>query len=315
MKQFRIQQAGAILMTIILILIQQAVQGQDNIGSGIIQADQFNLRYVIEGEGKPAIVIGSSIYYPRTFSQNLRKQIKFVFLDHRGFAPSPGDVDTTDFSLDKIIMDIEHTRQKLELGKIIIIGHSGHSYMALEYAKKYPENVTNVVMIGIAPDLSESSEKLMDQTWQESVDPERKKIMETNLLHLPNENLSQLSPSHAFIQSYIRNGPKAWYDPKFDSSPLWEGVEINMDMFSYMWGRVFRDIDITIGLNDFRKPIFLALGRYDNLVAPPSTWDSIRPKFHNLTLRIFEKSGHTPQYEQPVLFDAELLEWLELKKE
>ena len=315
MKQFQLQHAGYILMTIILILIQEPVQGQDNISSGIIQADQFNLRYVIEGEGKPAIVIGSSIYYPRAFSKNLRKQIKLVFLDHRGFAPSPGNVDTTDFSLDKILIDIERTRQKLELGKIIIIGHSGHSFMALEYAKKYPENVTNVVMIGTAPDLGESNVKLMEQTWQESIDPERKKTMEENLLRLPNEKLSQLSPSQASIQAYIRNGPRIWYNPKFDSSPLWEGVEMNMDMFNYMWGHVFRDIDITKNLNDFHKPIFLALGRYDYLVAPPSAWNSIRPKFHDLTVRVFEKSGHTPQYEQPVLFDTELLEWLELKKE
>ena len=245
MKLIKHKKPGAILITIIFMLIQQPIQGQDNISSGIIQADQFNLSYVIEGEGKPAIVIGSSIYYPRTFSQHLRKQLKFIFLDHRGFAPSPNNVDTTDFSLDKILMDIERTRQKLELGKIMIIGHSGHSFMALEYAKKYPENVTNVVMIGIAPDLSESNGKLALQNWQESVDPERKKTMEKNLLRFPNEKLAQLSPSQAYIQTYIRNGPIAWYNPQFDSSPLWKGVEINMDMFNYMWGRIFRDIDIT----------------------------------------------------------------------
>ncbi len=315
MKQFRIQLAGSILMTIILMLTQQAVQGQDNISSGTIQADQFNLSYVIEGEGEPAIVIGSSIYYPRTFSKNLRKHLKLIFLDHRGYAPSTANADSTDFSLDKIIMDIERTRQKLKLGKIIIIGHSGHSYMALEYAKKFPENVTSVVMIAIAPDLGGSNESLIERTWQESVDPERKKTMEENSLRLPDEKLFQLSPREAFIQSYVRLGPKAWYDPQFDSSPLWEGVEINVDMFTYMWGRVFRDIDITKGLDNFHKPVFLALGRYDYLVAPASTWDPIRSKFHDLTIRVFEKSGHTPQYEQAVLFDKELLEWLELKKE
>ena len=187
--------------------------------------------------------------------------------------------------------------------------------MALEYAKKHPKNVTNVVMIGISPNLSKSSEKLIEQNWKESVNPERKKILKDNFLRLPDEKLSKLSPSQAFIQSYIRNGPRAWYDPQFDSSPLWEGVEINMDMFIYMWGRVFRDIEITKGIDDFHQPIFLALGRYDYLVGPPSEWESIRSQFHDLTVRVFEKSGHTPQYEQPVLFDKELINWLQLKKE
>ena len=185
---------AAILLTTLTILIQPPLLAQDN---GIIQADQFKLRYVIEGEGQPAIVIGSSRYYPRTFSENLRKHIRFVFLDHRGFVPSPGNVDTTDYALDLIIKDIELTRQQLGLGKIMIIGHSGHSYMALEYAKAYPENVTRVVMIGIAPDLGPANRKLIDQKWHESVDPERQEALETNQRRLPDEELARLSPSQA----------------------------------------------------------------------------------------------------------------------
>ena len=308
-------EAALVLIVILLFLFLQPIQGQDKSNSGIIKVDGFNLHYVIEGKGKPAIVIGSSVYYPRIFSRSLRNHIKFIFLDHRGFVSAPNDVDTTDYSLDKIILDIEKTRQKLELGKIIIIGHSGHSYMALEYAKAYPKNVTKVVMIGIAPDLGSANKKLIEQTWEESVDPERKKAMNDNLLRFSDEKLSKLSPSQAFIQTYVRNGPRTWYDPHYDSTPLWEGITLNLDMIYYMWGKVFLDIDITKELENFKKPIFLALGRYDNIVAPPSVWDSIRPKFFDLTIRVFEKSGHTPQFEQPELFDQELLNWLEIKNE
>jgi proline iminopeptidase len=56
--------------------------------------------------------------------------------------------------------------------------------------------------------------------------------------------------------------------------------------------------------------MLLALGRYDYLVAPPSSWDAVRPKFRDLTVRVFERTGHTPQYEESALFDAELLGWL-----
>ncbi len=43
---------------------------------------------------------------------------------------------------------------------------------------------------------------------------------------------------------------------------------------------------------------------------PGIPWDPIRPKFRDLTVRVFEESGHTPQYEVPALFDAELLRWM-----
>ena len=56
--------------------------------------------------------------------------------------------------------------------------------------------------------------------------------------------------------------------------------------------------------------MFLALGRFDYLVAPPHTWDRVRPAFRDLTVRIFERSGHTPQYEEAAHFDAELIGWM-----
>jgi proline iminopeptidase len=182
--------------------------------------------------------------------------------------------------------------------------------MALEYAKKYPASVSHVIMIGIAPDLSPASAEAAEQNWQKLASPERKAAMEENLQRLPDEELAQLPPAPQWISSYVRNGPRTWFDPRFDASPLFEGVEINMDMFNYVWGEVFRDIDITQGLESLDRPVFLALGRYDFLVAPPSSWDPIKAKFQDLTIRVFEQSGHTPQYEEATRFDEELLRWL-----
>ncbi len=296
-------------------LVQQTAFGQNDIETGTLKVDAFDLNYIIEGEGRSAIVIGSAKYYDRVFSKHLRKQLRLTFLDHRGFVPAPDHGSIQDYSLDKILDDIEKARAQLQLGKVMIIGHSGHSYMALEYAKKYPQNVTHVVMICISPDLGDETERLIEQKWHESVDPVRQRALEDNKLRITNEMLAELTPGEVFIQTYVRNGPMAWYDPHFDSTPLWEGVTINAEMFGYMWGHVFREIDITQGLTDFKKPVFLALGRYDYLVGPPSMWDPIRPLFQDLTVRVFEKSGHTPPLEQPELFDRALLEWLVNKTE
>jgi proline iminopeptidase len=83
-----------------------------------------------------------------------------------------------------------------------------------------------------------------------------------------------------------------------------------MPVFGHLWGEAFRDIDIAQGLEHLAVPVFLALGRYDYLVAPYATWAPYRERFEDLTVRVFEKSGHTPQFEESALFDAELLQWL-----
>lgn len=256
------------------------------------------------------LVVGSAVYYPRVFSQNLRQHLRMVFLDHRAFVPPPGAVDRSAYALDRLVEDLEQARRELGLGRVAVLGHSGNAFPALEYAKRYPEHVSHLIMMGIGPDLSVASWEASERRWQESVSPERKGALEENLRRLSDADLARLPPAERLIRNYVREGPRAWFDPRFDSTPLWAGVEINVEAFDYLWGEVFRDIDVTRGLADLDRPVLLVLGRYDFIVAPPSSWDPIRPAFRDLTVRVFERSGHTPSYEEPELFDAELLRWL-----
>jgi proline iminopeptidase len=309
-------------LTLVLVIIQQTYLNPWRITmnyadserhapeTGTIVAGSFQLRYRIEGTGTPTISIGSAFQGPRLFSAELRQYLRLVFLDHRGFAPSPGLVDKEEFALDKLVDDIERARQQLGLGRVAVLGHSVHALMALEYAKKYAANVSHVIMISMAPDTSVASFAAAERNWQESVAPERKAVMAENLRQLPDEALAGLPPAEQFIRSYVRNGPRTWYNPRFDASSLFDGVEVNMEAVNHLFGSVFRDIDITRGLDTFDRPVFLAFGRYDFLVAPPSAWDAIRPKFRDLTVRVFERSGHVPTLEEADLFNAELLRWM-----
>lgn len=275
---------------------------------GTIPSGGFDLAYSVEGQGTPAIVIGSAVYYPRTFSQNLRKSLRLIFVDHRGFAKTDKDLQPTDYSLDVVLDDIDLVRRHFGHDKVIVIGHSGHGYMALEYAKRYPQHVSHVVMIGTGPSHSAAHHEASERYWQESVCPERKAKLASDLALLPAE--IEAAPEKRFVTFCIRLGAKSWYDHTFDAAPLWEGVHVNMPVFDHLWGETFRDIDIRQGLEQLDAPVFLALGRYDYLVAPYATWDPYRSSFKDLTVRVFERSGHTPQLEESELFDAELLKWL-----
>jgi proline iminopeptidase len=276
--------------------------------TGFVESGGFQLGYEIEGKGPNALVIGSAIYYPRIFSPHLRKHLRMIFVDHRGFANGPQTISQEEYELDVVLDDIEKVRQELGLGKVIIMGHSGHGFMALEYAKKYPHNVSHVVNIAISPDLSPTSHQAADQYFRELATSERIAFLEENLKYLADE--IQADPEKRFLKFAIRNGPRTWFDYQFNAAPLWEGIHVNMPIIDHLWGVVFRDIDITHGLDKLDVPVFLALGRYDFLVAPASSWVPFLPHFKDLTLEIFEQSGHNPPYEEPDLFDTELLRWL-----
>jgi pimeloyl-ACP methyl ester carboxylesterase len=53
--------------------------------------------------------------------------------------------------------------------------------MALEYAKKYPTNVTHLVLMCTAPSFSDAARDKAEQYLEESVCPERKTVLAVNL--------------------------------------------------------------------------------------------------------------------------------------
>ncbi len=278
--------------------------------AGHIEVDGFKLQCLTEGNGPDTLIIGSSVYYSRSFSQNLGKSLRLHFLDHRGFAePSTHEInEISSFSV--LLDDIEKIRQHLSLKRCTVIGHSANGRLALEYAKRYKEYVSHIVLIGTPPHMKPDNIAMGGRNWEESVWPERKATFERNMQIFSDEELSKLSREQQFFKMNLRNAPKNWYDYHFDSSFLWQGVKPNTKILDQIHFQFEREIDITKGLESLDCPVMLAYGRFDFAVPPVQSWDPFRSKFKNLTVRIFEKSSHSPQFEQPDLFNAELLNWL-----
>ncbi|MBM3197612.1 MAG: alpha/beta hydrolase [Chlamydiae bacterium] len=274
--------------------------------AGHIEIDGFKLKYLTEGIGPDVLIVGSSIYYPRSFSQNLRKSLRLHFIDYRGFAEGP-EIDLT---FDTLLDDIEHVRQELGLKKCIVVGHSAHGLLALEYAKKYKKHVFGAVIIGMPPHMRPDHIAMAQNNWEDSVWPERKAAFDRNMKLMPDEKLNQLPRDEWFLQMNFRNSPKSFYDYNFDSTHLWQGVKPNTHVLDQMYLKFASEIDVSQGLESLDLPVLLAYGRFEFLVAPVHSWDPLCSKFKNLTVRIFEKSAHSPQYEEAELFDAELLKWM-----
>ncbi|MFC2165368.1 alpha/beta fold hydrolase [Acidobacteriota bacterium] len=288
---------------------QVAEKAQTEKSSGTIDVGGGKLNYVIEGSGIPCLVVGSSVYYPRTFSQELRKHFKFIFMDLRHFTPSDDSLEIDKISLSTYADDIEHVRKALGLDRICIMGHSMHSLMAYEYACKYPENTSHVVMIGIFPVGFVEGTKASSKFWAEDASDERKMTHKKNWEQVPAEEIKKLSQSEALIKTYVTNRAMYWYDPTYDCSWIWEGVEANPEVFNQIAMKVLSKYDIMESLPRLKAPVFLALGRYDYVV-PYTLWDGVKDKFPNLTYHLFEKSGHTPQLEEQELFDKRLIDWI-----
>lgn len=273
-----------------------------------VMSEGFALNVSIRGNGKPILVVGSSIYYPRLFSEQLYTSFQLIFLDHRGFVKPPRTLEPEEYTLDKVLDDIEAARQTLELEDFIILGHSGHAFMALEYAKKYPEHVRKVVLLNTAPTNSPERQQQSIAFFNETACPERKRQFETDIALL--EGDIQREPERRFAHMCIRMGAHSFYDYAYDAAWMWEGVFTNMPAIDHLWGEAFARLNLIDSLKEVAKPVLIGLGRYDYLVSPVSLWNAINGLQANVKKVIFEKSGHNPMFEEPDLFNALLTDWI-----
>ncbi|MFX0006791.1 MAG: alpha/beta fold hydrolase [Promethearchaeota archaeon] len=134
-------------------------------------------------------------------------------------------------------------------------------------------------------------------------------IREKNNEPLTKDFLGRVSPTKALILQYVANAPVYWYNPTYDCSWIWEGIELNMDLFNYFYSNIVRGRNITNNILNNTIPIFLAMGRYD-YSAPYILWEDLINEIPNLTYYLFEKSGHYPMLEEQMLFDRRLINWI-----
>jgi proline iminopeptidase len=277
--------------------------------SGFVTVDGTKLRYLIEGTGIPCMVIGSTIFWPRTFSRELRQQISLIFIDTRLFVPSHTSVEVDKITMNTLVDDVEQVRKTLGFDKIAVLGHSAMGLLALEYARKYPEYTSHVIMIGTPAFWNnDRAREISTEYWETHASDERKGIVKRNKEKLTDDVLSKASPGEVIRMRYLADGPKWWYDPTYDGSWLWEELEVNADMWNHFFGVILNNYDIISG-DKITTSVFLALGQYDYGV-PYRLWDDRKNELPKLSYNLFEKSGHYPMMEEEALFDKNLIDWI-----
>ncbi len=277
--------------------------------SGFVSVEGAELHYVIEGKGTPCIVLGHSVGYPRLFSQELREHFNFVFMDLRHDAQSNSSVEISKIILDTYLDDIDKVRRTLDLDKTAVLGHSMHSLIALEYARKYSQYTSNVIMVDMTPCWGDQVLKASEEYWVSHASDERKERLKRNWEKLTEYVLNEMSPNERYIKTYIANTPKIWYDPEYDCSWIFESIEYNVNVFNQLFGVIFNKYDLAKRPGQITTPVFLALGRH-SYICPYFLWDNRKDKLPNLSINLFEKSGHFPMFEEQELFDRKLIEWI-----
>ena len=81
----------------------------------------------------------------------LSDSFHLIYYDQRGRGRSADRVQPEDVTLASDIADLEKVRQFFQLGSVVLLGHSWGTVLALEYALRYPERVSRMILMNPAP--------------------------------------------------------------------------------------------------------------------------------------------------------------------
>lgn len=265
------------------------------------------LRYLIRGRGLPALVVGSSIYYPRTFSEGIDDALQLHFVDARHFAHQVGPVDPARPVLERYIMDIETARDYLGLQRVVLIGHSHHGNLACAYARRFPDRVSHLVLIGSPPGNVETTVRAAEGYWEGHASHRRKAMLHRRRKAL---HSATSAPPPSYVAQYVADAPKYWYRPDYDAAHLWDGVPVHLPEIERFRG-CFTGAYSLVGKGlPQGVSMLVVMGRHDYAV-PHVLWEQLLPMLDGrLSYELFARSGHTPQLEQARRFEDVLLAWL-----
>ncbi len=126
----------------------------DAAGSMITLPTGASLSVETQGTGRPILVIHGGLGLDHTYFQPwldpLAQQFQLVYPDLRGNGRSAA-VAEGDYTHEKMIDDLDALRNTLGFKQWIVLGHSYGGFIAQLYAIKYPDTVSQLVLLDTSP--------------------------------------------------------------------------------------------------------------------------------------------------------------------
>ena len=125
-----------------------------------VTSDGVSLYVHTAGKGTPCIFVhGGPGAWSKSFEvlggSNFESNLRMCFYDQRGCGRS-GDATNNDYSLQRMVADIEEIRRLSGADKVYIMAHSFGGILACKYAQRYPQHVLGLILLNVTLDIKQS---------------------------------------------------------------------------------------------------------------------------------------------------------------
>jgi len=267
----------------------------------------ISLNVEVIGHGDPLVLMhgGPGLDYQTMLPlQPLADQFTLVFYDHRCNGRSEG-AEVSTMTWGNLTADADALREKLGFDRWNVLGHSFGGNVALEYALRYPQSLSRLVLINTGG----------DQWWVNHNAPE--------LLAKRGYSPGAVQAARRFYNGQITPGEFFRTYIKFDNAynyhnsllEILQGIlsghmpKFRPEALIFGYSQTLMGWTVMDRLNEIKVPTLVLAGRYDFLF-PTEHQVALAAGIPNAHLEIIECAGHNPHMEQPVAVQRLIKEFL-----
>ena len=262
----------------------------------------MKLHREVLGEGTPLVALHGGFGLDHSYFWPWLSQlpVRLVLPDLRGCGQSPRD-GIAEAGFETLSADLEELREELGLERWTVLGHSFGSYVALDYARRFPDRVQKLVLVGGAPALDYP--EVIGANLTKRGTPEQAALLQQAMAAPFASDEAFRSAWNTILPLYFHR-----FDPavaarmdektRYSAEALFHGFRMLAQFSSLPW------------LPDLRMPTLVAGGRHDWIAPPAQGSVRLSRGLPHAELVLFEESGHFPFIEENERFLSVLIEFL-----
>lgn len=247
------------------------------------------------GQGNPLLLMHGGPGLDHTTLHVLKPladQFTLIFYDHRANGRSSGAAES--MTWDNLTADAEAIRESLGFDQWSILGHSFGGQVALEYALRYGDRVSHLVLLDTCGDAKRynlnAPEILRRRGYSDDTVKAVKKFFTGNM------KVDEVFPTvKKFLTAYF-------YQFHFWDWPraLIEGSHLKFrpEPVVHAFSKLVKNWSVMDRLGEIDIPTLVMGGRFDFLF-PPEHLAILADRLPDARLEIIENAGHSPHVEQP----------------
>jgi proline iminopeptidase len=261
-----------------------------------------DLYYHTVGQGHPCLLMhggfGLDHHLLSPWLDPLGDTLRLIYYDHRCNGQS-GRPPLKTFTFEQLAEDANRLCAHLGVEQTTVLGHSLGGFPAIEYALRYPHQVSRLILISTSPAFDYPDE-LVVQAKRNGATPEQLAILAEAADLASDERMREAFQTVAPL--YFHRVDPSLVHQLFAPILMSAAACARGFQLLHTFSRVER-------LRDIRIPTLIIVGQ-DDFICPVSQSERLHKGLCDNELVIFKRSGHFPYIEEPELFFSVVRKWL-----